>query len=577
MPSTTELEGRALGGQLAETWQAARPAAQARALTRTRALLRVQELRAQGSLWEAAYRQAAADYGVSRAALCRWQRRVNGAEQADWPALLLSNHTGREHLRLNVHDAAWDSFLADYLRPSRPGFAACFRRLVERAKREGWGQLPNLKTLQRRVRREVPASTVLLRREGERALEQCLPAQRRDKSALRALEHVNADGHRLDVFVRWPCHPGHKPRIGRPILVAWQDIYSGKILSWRLDETENSDSVRLAFAEMLRVYGIPLAATVDNGHAFASKRMTGGVLGRHRFKFQAEEPEGIYKAFGVDVRFALPYHGQSKPIERAFRDLCEDIARSPACAGAYTGNAPHAKPADYGSRAVDYEHFVAIVDAGIREHNARSGRRSPVAAGRSFDQVFDESMADELTIVRRATEAQIRWLLLPIEGVKVSKDEAVLTLLGNRFWHPELLQRRGRRLNVRFDPYDLRAGVWVFDGGTDPICFAECIAAVGFTDTDAARRDMRQRRALVKAEKEAAAAFGTVPVHQLAHPARTKQSTTRVVRAEFGRRTPEAVVAESEKRQQQAASEDLLLVLGSAAKQELDRSRGGAA
>jgi len=72
------------------------------------------------------------------------------------------------------------------------------------------------------------------------------PAQRRDRSALHAMEVVNCDGHKIDVTCVWP--DGTK---GRPVIWAFQDVYSGKTLSWRVDRTENTDSFRLAFADMV--------------------------------------------------------------------------------------------------------------------------------------------------------------------------------------------------------------------------------------------------------------------------------------------------------------------------------------
>ena len=44
-----------------------------------------------------------------------------------------------------------------------------------------------------------------------------------------ALEWVDADFHKFDVFACWP-----DGTISRPQLVAFHDIYSGKVLSWRV-------------------------------------------------------------------------------------------------------------------------------------------------------------------------------------------------------------------------------------------------------------------------------------------------------------------------------------------------------
>ena len=86
-------------------------------------------------------------------------------------------------------------------------------------------------------------------------------------SNLHALQIVCGDGHRFDVFTKW--HAIKKPV--RPMLLALQDVYSRKILAWRIGPNENTALVRLAFADLLRDWGVPQAVLLDNGRAFASK------------------------------------------------------------------------------------------------------------------------------------------------------------------------------------------------------------------------------------------------------------------------------------------------------------------
>jgi hypothetical protein len=63
------------------------------------------------------------------------------------------------------------------------------------------------------------------------------------------------------------------------------------------------------------------------------------------------------------IHWVTPYHGQAKPIERAWLDFCGRIAKHPAFAGAYTGNSPVAKPENYGSRAVKWADFERVVNS----------------------------------------------------------------------------------------------------------------------------------------------------------------------------------------------------------------------
>jgi putative transposase len=315
------------------------------------------------------------------------------------------------------------------------------------------------------------------------------PAQRRDRSMLHALQWVNADGHRFDVFVKWP-----DGTTARPMGVFFQDLYSGKLLGYRVAQAETGDTFRLAFSDVVEKFGIPGAVTIDNTLAAANKTMSGGLKRRFRFKVREEEPLGIFASLGVAVHWAKPFSGQSKPIERAFGDLARDVARHPAFVGAWTGNKPTDKPHDYGTKAVPISEFMAVLDAAIAEHNARPGRTALNCRGRSFDDTFAESYAS--APITRATEAQRRIFLLAAEEVRVRQD-ATIHLLGNRYHDARLVELRGRNVSLRFDPDKLHAPVHVYLQNGDYFCTAECWADAGFGDTEAARRTaaaQRQRR-----------------------------------------------------------------------------------
>lgn len=444
----------------------------------------------------------ARQYDLKPGTVRNWWYGANGnlgakdADRSDWPAVLAPRYTGRTKTA-EIEPEAWEQLKADYLRPEQPTFAACYERLQRTAAERGW-QLPSIKTLERRLNREVPHAVQVKARQGDDALKALYPAQERDRTALRALEAVNADGHKFDVFVQWP-----DGEVGRPVMLAWQDLASGKILSWRVDRTENQDQVRLSFGDLVRDFGIPDHAYLDNGHGFASKWITGGARSRFRFKVKEEEPTGILKSVGCEPHWATPYSGQSKPIERAFKDLTDYISRHPRLAGAYTGNRPDAKPENHGSRAVDFETFVAVVNEEIRAHNAREGRRSAVANGRSFDQVFQESY--ERSVIRQATPEQQRLFLLTAEQVRLQRNNGEVVLSTdqrNRYWTEELVNYAGQSVAVRFDPDALHSSVHVYALDGRYLAEAECIQAAGFQDTEAARHHGRARRQYKKAVNE---------------------------------------------------------------------------
>ena len=75
---------------------------------------------------------------------------------------------------------------------------------IMRLNEHGWSPVPNEQSLRRRFKDEVPQSVVTMARKGKDAAKGLYPAQRRDRSGLHAMEAVNMDGHRFDVFVIMP-------------------------------------------------------------------------------------------------------------------------------------------------------------------------------------------------------------------------------------------------------------------------------------------------------------------------------------------------------------------------------------
>lgn len=487
------------GGEAVSVDRAADDARLAVARERLAIVARVEAALEAGASLRDALSTVAAESETAARTIRRWRDRVRGLPRTEWLEALVPGWRGGGACA-EVHEQAWAYFKADYLRGSKPGFRAVYRRLVDVAQKSGWTPIPSLDALKARFRREVPHETVVLKRQGPEALARLYPAQERDRTSFRVLEAINADGHRFDVQATWP-----DGSIGRPVIVAFQDLRSSKIVGWRIDKTENADLVRLAFADVVSQWGVPEHAYLDNGRGFASKWITGGSRWRFRFKVREEDVEGVMGAVGVKhIHWCTPYHGQSKPIEKAFGDLCESIARHPFCEGAYTGPSPVAKPHNYGTRTVEIGAFVEHVAAQLAEHNARPKREGANVRGRSFDDVFAEGYAEGP--VQRASEAQQRMLLLAAERKRVRQGTGCVYLAENRYWAPGLAPLQGQDVILRFDPHRLHDRVYVYRLDGSYLCEAECQAPVGFGDATAARDHARQRSAWVKAKRAQAKA-----------------------------------------------------------------------
>jgi hypothetical protein len=458
----------------------------------------VETLVAGGMTKTAAVELVAPPAGVSARTYYGIERRIWNVPREHRLPMLVDQRSGRV-TTTDIPAEAWEMLKADYLRAERPAVDACIERLRRAAGERGW-DLPSTRTLQRRLG-DLDPLLVCWFREGPEALMRRFPAQRRDRTGFHALEAVNFDGHKFDVFVQWA-----DGTIGRPMMVTFQDLFSSKILSWRIDRSENATAFRLAFGDVVETYGLPEHIWLDNTRAASSKWLTGGTPNRFRWKVRDDDPVGLFRQCGCEVHFTEPYHGQSKPIERAFRDMAEYVAKGPDCSGAYTGRSPEHKPHTYGQRAIPIDEFIAVVDREVRAHNARPGRKAAACRGRSFDETFQASYEDPATVIRQATPELRRLWLLAAEGVTCRVPDGRIELFGNRYWAPELARLVGRKVIARFDPEALHKPIHVslLDGAA--VCEAECRDDSGFADTDAVKRQKADEGRFKRAVKEMAAA-----------------------------------------------------------------------
>lgn len=500
--------------------------------------------------------------GASTRTIFRWLTMLDGVARKDrLPALAADYRATAE--RTDCHERAWDVLCSDYLRPAKKTFSRCYRDMRKAASAQGWLPIPSERALRRRFEAEVPAGVVTLARGGRDKAKRLYPAQKRTRAHLHAMQAINMDGHELDVFVRV------ENRIVRMHLLAIQDLYSGMIVAWRLAETENKETVRLAIGDMVDLYGIPEKMLLDNGRAFTSKWISGQTETRYRFKIRDEDPQGILVALGIEIVWAKPYSGQSKPIERAFRDLADAIAKDAFCEGAYTGNRPDAKPENYGNAAIPLDAFAEHVARKIDEHNDQEGRRTETAAGRSFRETFEASLAEPTTIVTQASPSQRSLWMLAADKVRAQKGSGEIHFMDNRYWSAELNEHAGRPVIVRFDPGYLHSSIRVYTLDDRLISIAPCIAPTGFFDQAAARVHARNRAAYLKAIKDQKRLLATMSADELARlmggdasPMRAKRAVrTKVVRLAGAAPAP-APETMTEEEFEEAFSGGLRVILG---------------
>lgn len=505
-------------------WEDATAKQKARATEKVGGCFAVDDLVNTGMGVVEAIETVAADTDVSTGSLKRWYYKVRNFERSDWLPILLGNYQPSKSRQADFDETAWEAFKADYLRLERPQMGTCYERLKLLAAEHNW-TIPSLSSIKRKLEREVPMTQRVLLRQGERALADMYPALVRSVETLEAMEWINGDGYQHNAFVRW-----HNGDIVRPKTWLWQDIRTRKILAYRTDLSENSDTIRLALMDLVSRYGIPRKLTIDNTRAAANKWMTGGVPNRYRFKVKEDDPMGIIPLLGIElfwtsVQFGQG-HGQAKPIERAFSHggLGETIDKHPLLAGHHAGANVLDKPDNYhgGKDGASYEDFITALEQGIELWNNRVKRDTEICQGvYSFSQVFERDYAN--ATVRRATSEQMRLLMLMSEAVTLKPNGTFSLSCGgkvfgqkNRYEAVDLIGSTHKKVVVKFDPERLHDTVWVYSLDGRFLAEAVCTEKVAFGDKATGREHDKARKQYVKSEKAMAKAQQAMGIKELA-------------------------------------------------------------
>lgn len=443
------------------------------------------------------WREVAREAGCSVPTVRQWVKRCEGFHRADWPMRLKDAYTGRV-ARARITAEALDVIKAEYLRPTKPHLKPIYRRAKAEAQARGW-VIPSYETVKRLVNAEGRAVLAMMR-EGRDVREQTIyPAHPRDYSTLALHEVWCSDGRKADVFVKWP-----DGTVGRPIVIAWMEVRSRKILGYYVDQVESAEGVRRSLRQALEhANAVPQNALIDNGMGYAAKMLSGGDATRRRFKQTEGEPPGILPLLGIKARWAQPARGRSKPIESFWRQLAELDKSFPE--GAYCGNRPDARPEECEpSKAIAIDKYLADLAAALDAYHDRE-HRGHAMNGESPRAVYEAMAAS--AVVTQPTQAQLNLCMLAAKVVRLDRRSGEFRINGNRYWCPDLVkQPTGEDYVARFDPDDATVPVALYLGDKY-LLDVPIRARTGFMDSDAAKSHSRAERTLHKLAKARAKAI----------------------------------------------------------------------
>jgi len=147
-------------------------------------------------------------------------------------------------------------------------------------------------------------------------------------------ECLQGDHHICDLFVI--IKVGKKLIRIRPILTAWMDTASGAIVDFAVSTQPNADVIAETLARAMvytieePFHGIPLSIYVDCGKDFNAQLLASGedMVADGKIN-RCLADNRLLDFLGVKVYRALPYHPQTKSIERFFTTLEMYISQLP--------------------------------------------------------------------------------------------------------------------------------------------------------------------------------------------------------------------------------------------------------
>lgn len=397
------------------------------------------------------------------------------------PPRKMGNISLTDEMKACIENIWFDDMFAANHRKQKKAYEI-FQDIAEKKK---WAYVPSYQTVNRYINtlNKDYANERFLADQGMREFKRKkMLKRRRNTGMLRVMELVQGDAHTFDCWVKLERENGYVTAI-KPYLVGLIDVKSRCLVGWAICEIPNSQVIKQAMLNMMYpkknnpIEGVPRILLIDNGKDWTSKALTGRPR-TERFSLDGEI-KGFYKSIGIedDMR-SLPYQAWSKgQIERFFETLCDDFtSRFDSYTGTLTGSKTIGK---------------------IKKDIKKMLKNDELYTIEEFADLFDNWLNEEYhTDTHRGLKEQKEKMPIPIEVFKNAEryykaappyDFAIMQLmkceertvysvgisLFKRCYQNEALgQFEGQKVDVRYDPYDIRK-IHVYKKDGTKICEAE--------------------------------------------------------------------------------------------------------
>lgn len=244
---------------------------------------------------------------------------------------------------------------------------------------------------------------------------------------------------------------------------------------------------------------------VDNGKDFRSEWFAGSEWKSRRLspeKGAFDVVEGVLQECNTRVHFATPYRGQSKPVERFFRTVCEMFSKSREFyVGSNTKDSPESKKLYWGGINGRDKIEVTYTLEKLREDfaqfvewfNSSHHHTGQGMDGKTPNEVFAENFKG-----RRTLEARYRKYIFAAREKRMVQRNGVC-VDGINYYNPKMARFIGEKVEVRRDINDIGKVaifslpdiVYLFDAESD-----------FFKDRGIAEEQLRRVRGVQKKARE---------------------------------------------------------------------------
>jgi putative transposase len=372
-----------------------------------------------------------------------------------------------------ISEDALELFKSFYLDQRRPSLKTCRLNIVyeNRRQKKGW-TIPKLRTMYNVVAKRIPLPSQVLYREGLAAYEaKYAPYIQTNPDSIEPGQVWVGDHSQFNCWIRY------RGQWIRPWLTAWEDMRSRVIVGWHISPSPNQTTILFAMKKGIKAHGPPDSVKIDNGKDYDSELWTGTTKAKRKAlpkgyidKFNLA---GLYTMMQISVSFAIPYHPQSKLIERFFDTVDCQFTKT---IQTYCGKSTEQKSDDLKDLltnrkviegALDLDKLARLFGQYVEVYNnsSHSGAgmdgRTPmqVLATRTSKRII---LDDTLELLMKVWS---RELIVGKNGVR---------LKGLYFgqYNSNVLALKGKTVRLAYDPEDLRQ-VYVYDTKYKLITIAE--------------------------------------------------------------------------------------------------------